>query len=238
MDLQSYIDEIKLKITGGILDLEIEDSVLEKLVNASFREVQRYIATTKLATLPYTHCIDLSDCHVSSISRVFRTQGYLGDTNKDGVTLMADPMQAAQWQMLAGSGSMLNFNSYVYDYAAWNTLMQVRNTTSTDLAFKFDKSTSKLYINTCYNNPDLITIEYVPRYDSVEEIVSDYWIDIILRLAVALTKVTLGRIRSRYTQNDSPWQQDGEKLLEEGNTELQELREKLEQNNQLCYPVD
>lgn len=74
---------------------------------------------------------------------------------------------------------------------------------STDLAFRFDKHTNRLYINIAYNKPNYITIEYVPRYNDVSQIVSDYWIDMLIRLAVALTKVTVGTIRRRYTQSNA-----------------------------------
>jgi hypothetical protein len=121
---------------------------------------------------------------------------------------------------------------------AWNTLLQTRNTISTDLAFYFDKKTSKLYINVGGNMPSSITVEYIPRFDTVDDVVSDYWIDFLVRLAVALTKVTVGRIRSRYTQTNALWTQDGERLLEEGNAELAELRTYLSTNNQLLYPID
>jgi len=82
-----------------------------------------------------------------------------------------------------------------------------------------------LYINISTGVPSFITIEYVPRYNSVEEIKSDYWIDILTRLSVAITKVTLGRIRTRYTQSNALWTQDGETMLTEGTTELTNLRE-------------
>ena len=85
----------------------------------------------------------------------------------------------------------------------WNTLLQLRNTTSTDLAFRYDKASNKLYINIASDIPTTITIEYVPRYDTVEDINSDYWIDALMKLCVALTKVTLGRIRTRYTQSNA-----------------------------------
>lgn len=238
MDMQSYIDEIKLKVTGGVLELEIDDSTLQKIVESAFREIQRYIDSTRFATLPYSQCIDLTDCKVSSVVRVYRAYSYMGDKEPGMQSSMGDPMYAAQWQLLAGNGTLMNFTDYVYNYASWNTLLQLRNTTSTDMAFRYDKSTNRLYINTCYNNPEYITIEFVPRYDYVDEIVSDYWIDKLMRLSIALTKVTLGRIRTRYVQNDAPWQQDGQSLLEEGNAELTELREKLDENSQLCYPVD
>lgn len=237
MDMQGYIDEIKLKITGGILELEMDDSTLERIVLAAFREIQRYISSTKMMTTSFSRCIDLSECNVSDVVAVYRTEGYMeGDNTSHDEWI--DPMQLAQWQWLAGTGSLLNFNDYMLNYSSWNTLMQIRNSVSTDLAYRYDKSTERLYINTSYDNPEYITIEFIPRYNDVKEIVSDFWIDKLARLSVALTKVTLGRIRSRYTQSDSPWQQDGESLLEEGNAELQEIRDKLGANSQLSYPID
>lgn len=53
-----------------------------------------------------------------------------------------------------------------------------------------------------------------------------------------MTKIVLGRIRTRFTQSNPIWQQDGEKLLEEGNTEITALREVLRQNSNYVYPVD
>ena len=89
-----------------------------------------------------------------------------------------------------------------------------------------------------YNKPQYITIEYIPRYDSVEEINSDYWLDVLTRLSVGITKEVVGRIRSRYKQTNAEWEQDGETLLEEGKTELSELRAHLIENSQLIYPLD
>lgn len=238
MDINSYVEEVKTKLTGDLLDLEIEDSTIMKLINSAFREVQRYIDTTVLATIPYQPCIDLTDKKVSSVSRVYRARGYLMDNsgNTDG-TYPADPMYVTQWQMMSGNG-MYNMNDWVYNYAAWNTALQIRNSVSTDLLFRFDKHTNKLYINVGYDKPELITIEYVPRYNDVSEIVSDYWIDIIIQMSLALAKVTLGRIRSRYTQTNALWTMDGDIMLNEGNAELQALREKLQANTQLVYPID
>ena len=86
--------------------------------------------------------------------------------------------------------------------------------------------------------PKNITIEYVPRYENVEEITSDYWIDVLMRMCVATTKITVGRIRSRYKQSGALWTQDGDQILQEGINELSQLRESLQRDSQLCYPVD
>lgn len=237
MDRQAYKDEIIFKLTGGVLDIELDDASLDKLLNSAFREVQRYIDTTKIITIPYKQCIDLSEYKINAVVRVFRATAYTGNSETDSNSV-ADPMMVSQWQLLAGPGNLYNFQNYIYNYASWNTLLQMRNTLSTDLAFRYDKSSNQLYINVSSGTPDTITIEYVPRYDDVSEIVSDYWIDVIVRMSVALAKITLGRIRSRFTQSNALWTMDGDRLLEEGNAELSDLREKLLASTQLCYPID
>lgn len=237
MTLNDYISEIKLELTGNVLNLEISDETLGQVVNKAFREVQRYIDETRLVTVPFAPCIDLDGFKSSAVVNVYRTEGYTGDTNS-GMTLQADPMQAQMWMAFSNGGTMYNLQDYVLNYLSYNTLLQMRNTASTDLSFREDKSQHRLYINSAYDSPSDITIEYVPEYESVEDIVDPYWTDILCRLAVAMTKITLGRIRSRFTQSNALWSQDGETLLSEGNEELTALRETLRVNAQLSYGVD
>lgn len=244
MDRQAYIDEIKFRLTGNLLETELDTKAFDTIINVSLREIQRYISSTKILTIPFSKCIDMSkikdeedrEVKINSISRIYRADGYVGDTSSS--TGMVDPMYAAQWQLLGGTSNMRNFQDYMYNYGAWNTLLQIRNTTSTDLAYRYDKSSNKLYINVASNLPARITIEYVPRYDDVSEIVSDYWIDMLVRLCVANAKVIVGRIRSRYSQSNALWAQDGETLLNEGTSELSEIRDHLVTNTQLVYGID
>lgn len=235
--MQAYIDEIKLHVTGGVLELEIDDSVLMRIVNSSMRELQRYICSTKIITLPYAPCIDLTAYNVNSVARVYRADasGVMGTNSSDNVT---DPMAISLWQLSSNSGNMYNFSDYVSRLASYSSLQQVHNSISTDLIFYFQDAEKKLYINTSMSSGSNVTIEYVPRYSSVDEITSDFWIDVLMRLSIALTKVTLGRIRSRYTQSNALWQQDGATLLQEGQQELSELRNVLQKNTQLLYPID
>lgn len=93
MNMQSYINEIKLKLGGSVLDLELSDDDFEKLIEISFREIQRYIDSTRLATIPYKSCIDLSEWPVSSVSGVFRAKGYVGEGSSG---LVGDPVQLSQ----------------------------------------------------------------------------------------------------------------------------------------------
>lgn len=238
MDIGLIRDEIRLKLTGGVLDLELDNATIDSVINSAFRETQRYINTTKVIKLEYQPCLDLTDIKVSTVVDVYRTQGYLsGDPDSQGS--LVDPMYVAQWQMLAGmSGNGLNINDFGLNYAAWNSALQIKNTMSTDLNFIYDKSTNYLYVNCAFDKPKYIAVRYIPRFDSVEEITSDFWIDIVIRMAVAITKVTLGRIRGRFTQSNALWTQDADQLLQEGSEELKELREFLQTNNNLIYPKD
>ena len=133
---------------------------------------------------------------------------------------------------------MYNLQDYILNYAAWTTLCQVKNTLSSDLTFEEDKHNHKLYINSTLSSPGYVTIKFIPKLTEVEDIKSDYWIDILIRLSMALTKVTLGRIRSKYSLSNALWGIDGEKILEEGNTELKELRETLRANANMQYGTD
>lgn len=240
MQMNAIINEIKLALTGGVLDLELSDDVLVRLVNSALREVQRYIDTTRLITIPYEACIDLTKYKVSSVSRVFRPKGYIiadSDIENSDNAAYVDPMYLGMWQMMSGYGNIYNINDWVYNYSAWNTALQIRNTMSTDLIFRFDKSTNKLYINCAFDVPENITIEYVPQYQDVSEIKSDYWIDILIRLSIALTKVTIGRIRTKFTQSNALWSLDTN-ILTEGQEELNNLREQMRTSTQLTYGID
>lgn len=246
MDITAYREEIRLRLTGGLLDLELDDVTIDRIIQSCLREIQRYICSTKLLTIPFSKCIDLSKVKdendepikINSVVRIYRALGFTSDSSESYTTSPVDPMQASQWQLISGTGNMAGFQDYVYNYGAYSTLLQIRNTTSTDLAFRYDKASNKLYINISSNTPGKITIEYVPRFDNVDEIVSDYWIDVLVRMCVATAKITVGRIRTRYSQSNAIWTQDGNTILDEGNSELNTLREQLQRDTQLCYGID
>lgn len=245
MVLSDYRDEIKLKLTGDLLESELDDNTIDRIIKSSLRELQRYISSSRLITVPYKSCIDLSNTEdtngetldVNSVIMVYRTEDLTGGTSSGGSSL-SDPMQVAQWQLLSGMGNLNYFQDAVYNYSAWTTLQQIRNTTSTDLAFRFDKSTNKLYINVSEGTPSTITIEYIPVFKDVSEITSDYWIDILVRLSLAQVKVAVGRVRTRYVQSNALWSQDGDTILQEGKEELDNIRQMLLDNSELTYPID
>jgi hypothetical protein len=238
MKLEEILDEIKIELTGYILDMEITDETLVQIVNKALRELTRYWDESHMISCPFASCIDLDGEFfkekVSSIVKVYRTEG-AGDSTS--FSAMNDPVQMAQFAIFSNGGTLYNLQDYVSNYASWMSMYKIKNTMSTELSFKEDRHNKKLYINN-YNAPSMVTIEYIPKLKSVDDIQSDYWIDILIKYCVALTKVVLGRIRTRFTQSNALWTQDGDKILEEGNTELKELRELLRLNANMVYIID
>lgn len=239
MKLEDVLDEVKLELTGHILEMEVNDETLVSVVKKALRELERFWDETTMITVPFASCIDLDGEFfrekVSSIVKIYRTEG-VGDSSA-GLSVMNDPVQMAQFAIFSNGGTMYNLNDYIMNYASWMTMYKIKNTMSTDLSFKEDRHNKKLYISN-HNTPTMITIEYIPKLTSVEDIQSDYWIDILVKYCIALTKILLGRIRTRFAQSNALWTQDGDKILEEGNTELKELREILRLNSNMIYLLD
>lgn len=42
MEMIDVLDEIKLDLTGGLLELEIEDATIESVIQKCLREIERY----------------------------------------------------------------------------------------------------------------------------------------------------------------------------------------------------
>ena len=152
MDIAAYRDEIKLKLTGNLLEIELDDATIDKVINSALRELQRYICSVEVMTIPFSPCIDLTNpantnnipIKVSAITNVYRANSYNTNSYTSGVS-MADPMYGSYWQLLSPTGNLYDYQDYAYNYMSWNTILQIRNTISTDLSFYFDKKTNRYY---------------------------------------------------------------------------------------------
>lgn len=226
MKLTDYVDEILLKLGQGRVSIEIaEDGLIERVIQSAFREIQRYINVTKYATLKYSRCIDLSECGVLAVTEVMRTKSTTQSYD------LPDAIYLSLTSYSGGANSMSDYRSYI-------RTRQIKNTVNPDLNFRFDETTSKLYVTAQIPEPTSITIAYIPKLDSVEQITTPYWQDMLIRLALALAKQTLGRIRGKYTLNDSTFSLDSETLLSEASAELTEIRTTLQENSDMVLPID
>jgi hypothetical protein len=229
MKREQYIQDIILQLGGQGVKIELmENDQISKLLDLSLSELQAYINITKLATLQYAPCIDLSECAVQTVQQVFRTDSY----NDTGSNELLDAIYLS-FSALKGwsTDSMSQYRSYL-------RTQQIKNTLKTDLSFRWDEMEKKLYVSANYPMPNRITIQYIPLFKDVEEINSTYWEDKLRRLALAHCKIVLGRIRGKYTLSNAPYTLDADTLLEEGNNELKDIRDQLQNNNDLVLPID
>ena len=95
----------------------------------------------------------------------------------------------------------------------------------------FYQEDRKLYIDAKESYGASITVRYVKEMN-IETIGDPFWLNWIIRCATAHLKVTLGSAYRKYQITEAPFQLNGEELVTEGNTELQELRDEIYERGQ------
>jgi hypothetical protein len=224
MTIEEYKDEILMSLGAPIVQIEIKDYI-PQYINRAFRELKRYISTPHFVTVPYTGAaIDLTSYNVYSVINVMRSQPTYGTFIQD----------ADVFTLASSYYNMNNIDNYVNRMA----ILQQRNTLATDLDFIWNSETKQLFISTNPPFPPALTIQYTKEYTKVDDIKDPYWTDLLLRLAIAYSKQALGRVRGKYTLNSAQYNLDGETLINEANTEIENIRTHLITNCDVVYPID
>lgn len=248
-----YIDYIKRSLGETSEDensLEFSDKDLTEYIKIAFSEVKPYLSTRNRVTLPFSSkgigqggAIELEKTYkirAISITAVKRgsSQGYLNsgstlggwstwDYNKDDGTYPYVPIFSLGGSYCYGRGYNVNNDP-------WSTeklMIKGINETSGDGHFIFDYGKQLLLIYFNERLPSSVTIDYIPEYRTAEDINDDYWTMIIQRYSLAMTKIALGQYRGKYSNVEgSPFKLDYERLIKEGNEELTELKQILEEN--------
>ena len=217
--MKKIVKYIDMQLGGTVLELELTPEQIKEVVEQAFDELIHYMTDLYTITVGYANCIDLDGYNIDAIESVSRAQ----DSIMSGV-----PFSVTALNMIGSSG-IPDITNYT------NALLVKRNMNiiSTDMQFEWDKPNKKLYVVANPNKPTHITITFKPEYFSVEDIREQYWETQLRKLALAMCKVILGRIRSKYTSNSAKFQLDGNTLLNEGNAELQEVRTFLDSNKDI-----
>jgi len=225
MKVEQYVDDILLQLGFPVVDVEISDYVF-KIVDMAFREIKHYITDTKTITLSYANKIHINSPKINTVVYLERA------VSNYQITEYADVM----YLMSATSfgPQSLSFQ----DYARYSLTQMNKNAISTDLDFYWDKYNNDLYVNANYPKPGGITVVYIPEYTDIEEVTEPFWENLLRRLALALTKQALGRVRGKFTLNSATYNLDADQLLSESQQELQEIRTYLNENSDLLLPID
>ncbi len=226
MTMQEIVEQVSFML-GLPANENVEDLQVETAVNIAFRELKRYMKTPVDKTVPFSTRIDLKAVGINtvkvlyvyaSVPRIGLTMSSIDSGNVFQVAAAVNTYSAI------GQTSAINIDPIMTEMA----MAQVRNTISTDFQWKYDPHNQVVYCSHRDPRPAQVTIRYVPNYRDVSEIVSQTWLDYLIRMSEANMKKALGRTRSKYTIEGSNVSMDGEALLSEANAELEQIREELE----------
>ena len=217
--MKQIVKYIENNLGGQVLDLELTPENIKEIVEQAFEEIKHYMTDLYTVTVPYAQCIDLKKYNVDSVESVMRGQDSI---------LTGMPFQMPAMNLMNITG-IYNLEDYT------NALIIKRNlnTLATDMDFYWDKPNRKLYVYANPNIPTAVTINFKPEYYSVADIRESFWETQLRKLALGMCKIVIGRIRSKYTSSSAKFQLDGPTLLSEGNTEVQQVRDFLQNNKDI-----
>lgn len=225
MLMEEYVSKISFML-GYPANKNIEQVDLSQAVDIAFTELKEYMKTPVNKTVPFATRLDLVALGINTVNVLYvqaaepRLGLSLTSFDSSNVFQVAAAVNMASGY---GQGTGINIDPIMGQLA----LQQVRNTLSTDLQWSYDQPNQVVYVTHRAPIPAVITIRYVPIFKDVSEIVEPTWINYLLRLGLAHAKCALGRTRSKYKVEGSNVILDGEVLLQEGNAELEAIRNEL-----------
>ena len=225
MLMDEYVSKLSFML-GFPANKNNEQIDLTQAVDIAFKELREYMKTPVNKTVPFATRLDLKALGINTVNVLYvqaaepRIGLSLTAIDSSNVFQVAAAVNISSGY---GNGSILNMDPIMSQLA----LQQSRNALSTDLQWSYDQPNQVVYVTHRAPIPATITIRYVPIFNDVSEIIEPTWINYILRMSLAYAKISLGRTRSKYTIEDSNISLDGEALLNEGNAELEAVRNEL-----------
>ncbi len=230
MTMEEVVDQVSFML-GLPANDNVENLQVEKAVTIAFKELKRYIKTPVEKTVPFSTRIELTKSGIitkkvlnvqAAYPRIGLTMSSIDSGNVFQVAASVNTYSAI------GNTTSINIDPIMTEMA----MAQVRNTLSTDFQWDYDSMNDVVYCTHRDPRPAAVTIRYVPDLQDVSELRNETWENYLIRLSEAFMKKALGRSRSKYKISGSNVELDGDVLLQEANTELEQIRQELETNRQ------
>lgn len=246
-----YIEYIKLML-GAVDDndssLELSNDTVKRYIDLAFLEIKPYINIRKRITLPWNKgfngAIDLKSFNIKAQNvitvRRGQAQGYInGGTTLTGSWSSYSYTTDGTYPnipLYTVGGSLFGVSSGGNPSAdAWSTekiILKGINETSGDRHFFFDYDTQLLFINFNTATPKSVTVDYIPDFENAEQIEDSFWVNVIQKKSLALTKLGLSQYRGKYSSvSGAPFVLDYQRLQTEGDLLNQEVEQILEENS-------
>lgn len=215
MDKPTIIKIIKLQLGASTVNIEISDEDIDLLLQVATNKVLSVVGITKLQEVQAVPCQDFNS---GTVIRVFN------NTITMGLTPEIDDVFSVYNLITRGTSMTTMKNSIIYNaYSSFT-----RDVVNKSFYYK----QGKLYL---YNYTGTVTVEYIPREVSIEDL-DELYLDWVIRYTKALCKETLGRVRGKFKSSSSPFEVDSDLLLSESETEKSQLLDEL--NNMGFFYVD
>lgn len=210
--MDTLVSYIKRRLGYPNVDLEIDDDTIKMYCEDSLKRVTPFSNVTEFKEIVASQCVSFN---VGEVIRVFDNRAIRNNGN--------DAIFGFDVVVKSRGG----VNSVMVDRATQNYLLEQR-------VIEFKQIEDKLYL---YNFTGLVTVEYMPKivsYDSLDEKLQTWVKDYTL----ALCKETIGRVRSKFRSNASPFELDGDTLLNEALDAQRELNDNLRDTGEGFFYVD
>lgn len=235
------IEDCMIAMGYPVITLYITQRQIDRLIDFAVRRCEPSACVPYLETfnLTSTGVIDVSKYDMQVVRQIY--QGSLGTTTSTDLVAHPDDKNAGcntsfdtcdicnQLCQYRTFGDVMNSNSQtgLYNYYAYLQAQSLsREMLMTD--WYLDPTDQKLYVD---GYSGLITVEYIKNSTTFEEISKNaYWKRWIRDYVLAMVKITEGRIRSKYKISSGVFEIESDELINEGNTDKQELEQRLEDN--------
>lgn len=236
----TYIKYMLGAVPSNEDSLEFLNDDLTEFVKIAFTEIEPYINVRERRTLSWNTsvangAIDFKTLNIraKSVTAVRRgsDQGYLNTTYTSSTT----GSFYYGWYLPVGGRFSADFDPW----AMQALMLKGINEISGDKQFLFDYDRQYLFVNFNQQYPGSITIDYIPEYQSAEQVLDSYWQNIIQQYALALVKISLSHYRGKFANVEgAPFKLNYEKLEREGKEEKEKLWNDLVESNLLNYRFD
>jgi hypothetical protein len=227
---KNIIEDCMTALGYPVISLFITQEQINRLIDLSVRKCSGKACPRFLQTL-YAGggAIDVSKYGMSAVSAVYSADIGASSSSCSSTGLSGCDMCEKLCQYRGYSQGMLkgDWDNSLFDRLAY--MMEQSEWKNLELSdYYLDVSEGKLYVD---NFTGAITVEYVKGKITVEDLINDsFWLSWVSDYTLAMVKITEGRIRGKYKATSGVFEIEADELVSEGNTDKQELEERLNEN--------
>lgn len=212
------IQRVKETFGYPIVEVYTPDSTIEGFIDMGFDLLSSKVFKQTILTLP---CEEIQVLNKEEIPLIVDVVPYVPSAAKRN-PYIRDDFSIAEAQQYFNVQSQ----GILYPILATMTYNQLKNTFNGKFSWHYDRHTGTLYASHIPINASMLAVTAKTLYkkdDLPKELKT--W---LLNYVIAKTKITEGRIRSKYTEGSIGAVSDGDTLVGEGTAELAQREEELD----------